>query len=284
MTPPPMMTTSGDLMPDTCRENNLFTLTSNFSQPELAREHEAYRTHERRLAQRRGDDARRGQAAPDAALDGLFERGRDDGPGARDLPADDDRLRRESDDEVRDADAEVVGRLGQRVNGRLFAAERALDHFAEADGRRRARACLLLIRPVVVLIAPRVLQVARDRRALGGESLPAVVVAAGAGDGAALPDDHVAELARRAALAAVNLPVEDDACADALGDEHDDEVARAAHLRASEPKLGERGGVGVVVGAGLQTRGALDLFGDGPVAPAEEGDVDGDRKSVVEGK
>src|SRR5205085_8905179 len=118
----------------------------------------------------------------------------------------------------------------------------------------------------------RVLQVARHSRALRRESLPAVAIAAGAGDGAVLADDHVSELARRAALAAVNLSVEDNACADAFGDEREDEVARVADLRATEPEFGERGGVGVVVHTRLEARRALDLFGDGPVAPAEEGD------------
>src|SRR5947207_8265811 len=162
-------------------------------------------------------------------------------------------------------------------------AERALDHFVEAGARRRAfaRPGVLPARLDRFLTKPRVLQVARDRRAFGRERLPAVVVAAGARDGAALPDDHMAELAGRSALAAVNLPVEDYAGADALGDEHDDEVARAAHFGAAEPKLGERGGVRVVVNARLQTRGALDLLGDGPVAPAEEWDVDGAARSRV---
>src|ERR1044071_909132 len=106
---------------------------SGFGQPELAGEDEAERAHERRLLKCRGDDTRRGQAAAYAALDGLFERGRDDGPRARDLAADDDRLGRESDDEVRDADAEVVRRLGERVDGRLLPAERAFHHLPEDD-------------------------------------------------------------------------------------------------------------------------------------------------------
>src|SRR2546430_2751525 len=138
----------------------------------------------------------------------------DDGPGARDRAADDDRLRREADDEVRDAYAEVVRRFCERADGRLLAAERALDDLDEGGARR------------LVFRGARVLQVARDRGALRGEGLPAVAVAAGARDGAVLADDHVSELARRAALAAVNLPVEDYPCADAFGDERHDEVAR----------------------------------------------------------
>src|SRR5688500_13544343 len=228
-------------------------IVSGFGEAELACEDEAERAHHGRLGEGGGDDARRGQAAPYAALDGLFERGRDDGPRPRDLAADDDRLGREADDEVRDADAEVVRRLRQRVDRRLLAAERALDDLREGDGGGAAR----------------VVQVARGGRALRGERLPAVAVPARAGHRRVLRDDHVAELAGRPALAAVDLAVEDDAGADALGDERDDEVARLGHLGPPEPELGERGGVGVVVHARLQTRRALYLLGDGPVAPAE---------------
>src|ERR1044072_3988996 len=118
MTPPPMMTTSLDFIPALPNNNAPdCLLTSDFRQPELAREDEADGTLERRLAQSGGADARRGQPAPDAALDGLFERGGDDGPGARDATADDDPLRREADDQVRDADAEIVCRLRERGDG-----------------------------------------------------------------------------------------------------------------------------------------------------------------------
>src|SRR5215218_7627224 len=109
-------------------------IVSGFGESELAGEDEADGAHHGRLREGRGDDARRGQAAAYAALDGLFERGRDDGPRARDLAADDDRLGREAHNQVRDAYAEVVRRLCERVNRRLFAAERALDDLCEEDG------------------------------------------------------------------------------------------------------------------------------------------------------
>src|SRR3712207_377094 len=109
-------------------------IVSGFGEAELGGEDEADGAHHRRLRKGGGDDARRGEPAPDAAPDGLFERRGDDGPGARDVAAADDRLGREPDDEVRDADAEVVRRLCERVDGRLLAAERALDDLGEGHG------------------------------------------------------------------------------------------------------------------------------------------------------
>src|SRR5436853_489722 len=97
-------------------------------------------------------------------------------------------------------------RLCERVDRRLLAAERALDHFDESDAR------------VLVVRSARVIPVARNRRALRRKSLPTIAVAARASDRAVLADDHVAELARRSAFAAVNLSVEDDSRADAFSD------------------------------------------------------------------
>src|SRR5205085_10402631 len=164
---------------------------------ELVGEHEAERAHQAGpVAYGRARDAGAGEVAPDAPPHGLAEEVGDQVPRARDRAADDDDLRAEADDEVRDADAEVTRRLPERGARGLLAGERAVNQLREAH-------------PARVFAASGEARVARDRRPPRRESLPAVVAAAGAGDGRALADDHVAELSGRAPLAAVNLAVED---------------------------------------------------------------------------
>ncbi len=85
----------------------------------------------------------------------------------------------------------------------------------------------------------------------------------------------MAELARRAALASIDLSVEDDAGAHALLDQNHYEVAHLSNLGTPEPEFGERGGVGVVVGADDEPGRGANLARDVEVAPAEVRDEDG---------
>src|SRR4029453_1622533 len=93
--------------------------------------------------------------------------------------------------------------------------------------------------------ATRGLAAARARRA-AGERFEAAAHAAAAHDlASARLDVDVADVARRALRAAVNPPVDDDACADPGADLDEDEVVDAA--TASSGELAERHHVDVVV-------------------------------------
>src|SRR5215204_2643496 len=81
---------------------------------------------------------------------------------------------------------------------------------------------------------------------LGGVSFPAVAAPARAFDGRIDADNHMTEFARRAFFAAIYLPVENYARADAFGNQNGDKISCLADFFVSEPKLGERDRVGVV--------------------------------------
>src|SRR5215213_714861 len=217
---------------------------------ELGRQDEAERAHERRLlAQSRGDYLRGWQAAADALAHGLANLAHYERPRADYGAADYHGLGREPLRQVGDAEPEEAPGLLERGHGVGVASEREVYEQLEVHAHAVLGRALESV-------------VARERGALRGERLPAASAARGARDGRALANRHVAELARRAALAAVDLPVEDDACADALLDQNHYEVANLSNLGSAEPKLRERGGVGVVVGADGEVGGGANLARD----------------------
>ena len=109
--------------------------------------------------------------------------------------------------------------------------------------------------------------------------LEAAAVAAAA-DRAGLVDQHVADLARHAAAAAVGAAVDDQPGADARGDHHVERVARVAGR--AERDLGQRAQVGVVVEVDGQVAEAPAHLGrDGEALPAGEDRGRAHRAAVV---
>src|SRR5829696_4741778 len=115
--------------------------------------------------------------------------------------------------------------------------------------------------------------VSLDRRASGAgdrgsarDLLPATVVAASAQRTAGF-DDHVADLRREPVRAAEQLPVEDDAAADAGADADVQDVAVA--LRRPDPDLAPDGGGVVVLRERRNTERALDAIDERRLAPRE---------------
>src|SRR5881227_3808514 len=99
---------------------------------ELCREDEAERAHQRRLSAQRGrDDVHGGQAAADALARRSLYVVNDERPRAHYRPADDDRVRRQPLDQVRDADAQVVCSLLKGGPRFLLVLEGALDQLHE---------------------------------------------------------------------------------------------------------------------------------------------------------
>src|ERR1044072_1236672 len=90
-------------------------------------------------------------------------------------------------------------------------------------------------------------QITRNRGTLRRESFPAIVAATRTRDRRAAADDHVSELARRAALTAIHLTVENDSRAHAFCNEDEYEVARVEDFGATKPQLSEGNSVCVVV-------------------------------------
>ena len=59
--------------------------------------------------------------------------------------------------------------------------------------------------------------------------------------------DHVTKFSGGATLAAINLAVENNSGTDAFSHQHQNEIARITNLWSSEPKLGQRHGVRIIV-------------------------------------
>src|SRR6185503_7159771 len=103
---------------------------------EFAREDEAQGAAESGLfAKGRGEDACGGEATANAVFDRFSQCALDQMPCTRDLTTNDNRFRTESNNEIRDSDAEVTCSLDQRGLCIRFACKCSIDNFDERDFR-----------------------------------------------------------------------------------------------------------------------------------------------------
>src|SRR5215213_3746776 len=90
----------------------------------------------------------------------------------------------------------------------------------------------------------------------------------------AAADDHVSKLARRTALTAIHLPIENDSRAHAFCYKNEYEIARVENFGSTKPQFSECNRVCVVVDHDRQADGVRDHFGYRKIAPEKVRDVE----------
>ena len=116
------------------------------------------------------------------------------------------------------------------------------------------------------------LLIASESSTLRSECFPTLTTAGSARDGGVRADYHVPEFASSSGHTMIDLSIKNYSSAESLFDKYHDEIAHLADFRTTEPQLGERHCVRIIINPHGQSRTGPQFFRDGPVAPLETRD------------
>src|SRR5207249_5968790 len=126
---------------------------------------------------------------------------------------------------------------------------------------------------IVAAVGARQFLITCDSGPFRRKCFPALAATHSALDRRARPDSHVTEFTYRAALAAIDLPIENDTRTHPFFNQNQNKIANFADFGPTKPQLRESRSVGIIInGHGKRSR-LRQRFGYRSVAPIEMRDI-----------